>query len=154
VRNSDVGAASFDVDTFLFDYVCMNRIVWGVSNHERVSFRHSAGAPARFAETIAPALLRYSEESTSGIVQSIEAARAARIGDPEAVDKFLAARFTKSQVSAVKAAHMADEGRPIESLWDVATGVTAYARGIEYQDSRFELERAAGKVLDMVKVAA
>ena len=153
IRNSDVGAASFDIDTFLLDYVCMNRIVWGVTQHERVSFRHSKGAPERFAEQIAPALERYSHEATAGIVKSIEAAREARIGDKDAVTKFLAERFTRSQATAIAAAHMTDEGRPIETLWDVATAATAYARGIEYQDDRFALERAAGKVLDMVKVA-
>lgn len=149
IRNSDVGAASFDIDTFLFDYVCANRIVWGVSNHARVSFRHTKGAPERFAEQITPALERYREESTVSITQAIADARAARIGDKEAVREFLAKRFTRSQAVAIEAAHMADEGRPIESLWDAATGVTAYARGLEYQDSRFELEREAGKIMEL-----
>lgn len=149
IRNSDVGAASFDIDTFLFDYVCCNRIVWGVSNHARVSFRHSKGAPQRFAESIVPALERYREESTASIVTAIADARAHRIGDKDAVREFLAKRFTRSQAVAIEAAHMADEGRPIENLWDAATGVTAYARGIEYQDSRFELEREAGKILEL-----
>lgn len=152
VRNSDVGAATFEIDTFLFDYTCSNRIVWGVSDHAKVSFRHSKGAPERFAEQVAPALSRMHNESTHNIVASIAAAKAERIGKADDVDTFLLKRFTKSQTSAIKAAHLADEGRPIESLWDVATGATAYARGIEYQDARFEVERAAGKVLDLVKV--
>ena len=40
-----------------------------------------------------------------------------------------------------------DEDRPIENLWDAATGITAYARSIQYQDERVALERQAGKVL-------
>lgn len=154
VRNSDVGAASFEIDTFLFDYTCSNRIVWGVSDHARVSFRHSKGAPERFAEQVAPALQRMHHEGTHNIVASIAAAKESRLGNADDVTAFLGKRFTKSQTSAIKAAHLADEGRPIETLWDVATGVTAYARGIEYQDARFELEKAAGKVLEMVKIAA
>ena len=74
------------------------------------------------------------------------AARKARI---ENVDEFLSKRFTKSKASAIKAAHMNDEGRPIETLWDAATGVTAYARGVSYQDERVELEREGGRILDM-----
>lgn len=150
IRNSDVGAASFDIDTFLFDYVCCNRIVWGVSNHAKVSFRHSKGAPERFAEQVAPALERYTQEGTADIVTAIDAARAARIGDKDEVTAFMTKRFTKSQVSAISAAHIADEGRPIETLWDVSTGATAYARGLEYQDARFDIERKAGAVLDLV----
>jgi len=65
------------------------------------------------------------------------------------VDEFLMSRFTRSKSNAIKAAHMSDEDRPIESLWDVSTGVTAYARGVQYQDERVKLERAAGKVLDL-----
>lgn len=43
----------------------------------------------------------------------------------------------------------ADEHRPMESLWDVATGRTAYARAVPYQDQRVELERLGGKIIDM-----
>ena len=79
---------------------------------------------------------------------AIEAARKARL-DPDKVDAFLAARFSKSQVSAIKLAHLADEGRPIETLWDVNVGATAYARSIPFQADRLEVERKAGKVLAM-----
>jgi DNA-binding transcriptional regulator PaaX len=67
----------------------------------------------------------------------------------ENVDEFLNSRFSRSQTSAIKAAHMADEQRPIESLWDVSTGITAYAREIQHTDDRVKLEREAGKVLKM-----
>ena len=79
-------------------------------------------------------------------VLAITDAKAKRIDN---VDEFLMARFTKSQSNAIKAAHMGDEQRPIETLWDAATGITAYARGVQYQDERVDLERKAGKVLDM-----
>jgi hypothetical protein len=44
---------------------------------------------------------------------------------------------------------MQDEQRPIESLWDAATGITAYAREIAHTDDRVRLEREAGKVLKL-----
>lgn len=37
----------------------------------------------------------------------------------------------------------------IESLWDAATGITAFARAIPFADARFELELAAGDVLKL-----
>ena len=46
----------------------------------------------------------------------------------------------------IELAHLVEEGRPIETLWDAATAVTAYARGVNYQDERVALERAAGKI--------
>lgn len=108
VWNSEVGAATFGLATFLFDYVCCNRIVWGATQYSEVTLRH--------------------------------------IDD---VDKFLAQRFGRKIVDNIKAAHLSDEDRPIETLWDASTAITAYARSIEHQDRRVEVEREAGRVLDL-----
>ena len=83
----------------------------------------------------------------TGTQALIAAAQTKRIDD---LDAFLATRrFTASQISGIRAAHAADEGRPIETLWDLTTGMTAYARDIPHQADRVDLERAAGKVLQM-----
>jgi hypothetical protein len=149
VWNSEVGSATLGIATFLFDYVCCNRIVWGGTQYREVRIRHTAGAPDRWLEDVAPAIESYAHGSAQSVVKAIEDARAKRIGDDAAVTEFLARRFTRSQVSAIKAAHMADEQRPIESLWDAATGATAYARSITHQDARVDIEREAGKILDL-----
>ena len=88
----------------------------------------------------------------------IAAARAKRIaktegGDTnaEAVNNFLLRRFTKAQVNGMTAAHMLEEGRPIESLWDASVGATAYAKGIEWQNERVEVERKAGELLELAR---
>lgn len=144
--NSEVGAGTLGMAGFLFDYVCCNRIVWGAQDYAELRIRHTAGAPDRWLEDALPAIEAYANHSTHSIEQALAAARAKKL---DSVDEFLAKRFTRSQVSAIKAAHMADEQRPIETLWDAATGITAYARGVQYQDQRVDLERAAGKVLDL-----
>lgn len=146
VWNSEVGSSKFGIACFLFDYVCCNRIVWGAEGYQEITIRHTAGAPDRWLERVAPALEQYANNSVVGIQEGIKAAQKARV---ENVDDFLAKRFTRSQVTAIKAAHMTDEQRPIETLWDASTAITAYARGIEYQDNRVSIEREAGKVLDM-----
>jgi len=146
VWNSETGSRTLGVATFLFDYVCCNRIVWGAEQYKHVTIRHTAGAPDRFLEEVGPALREMSQSSSHDVVALIGEAKKKRVDN---VDEFLAKRFTKSQAKAIAAAHLSDEGRPIESLWDVTTGVTAYARGIQYQDERVALEREAGKILDM-----
>jgi hypothetical protein len=45
------------------------------------------------------------------------------------------------------AAHMAEEDRPIETLWDATVGATAYAKGIKWQDDRVDIERQAGRIM-------
>lgn len=146
VWNSEVGSATFGLATFLFDYVCANRIVWGAENFQEFKLRHTSGAPDRFIEQVAPALQRYAAGSTHSIVHAITDARAARVDD---LDKFLLQRFTKKQAEGIKVAHMADEHRPMETLWDVTTGVTAYARSIPHQDERVKLEREGGAILNL-----
>jgi len=37
----------------------------------------------------------------------------------------------------------------VETIWDAVTAITAYAKRDKYQASRIEIEREAGKVLDL-----
>lgn len=146
VWNSETGNSTFGIKAFLFDYVCRNRIVWGASDVEEIKIRHTASAPERFIEEIQPALLSFANSSQYSVKTAIENAKSARLDN---VDKFLANRFGARIVSRIKAAYMADEGRPMETAWDVVTGVTAYARGVAYQSDRVELETEAGKILQL-----
>ena len=146
VWNSEVGAATFGLATFLFDYVCCNRIVWGATQYSEVTLRHTASAPDKYIEQMAPALEAYANGSAQPVIKMIEDARTKRIDN---VDEFLAKRFGRKMVDAIKVAHDADEHRPIETLWDATTAVTAFARQIEHQDRRVDLERQAGQILDL-----
>lgn len=147
VWNSEVGASTLGIGTFLFDYACSNRIVWGAREYKEIRVRHSAGAPDRFIEEVAPALHAMSTSSTANLQAHIKAAQNTLLGDRLA--DFLSTRFGARTVPLLHDIHMDEEHRPIESLWDIATAVTAYARGIPNNDRRIELERDAGKVLDL-----
>lgn len=146
VWNSEVGSCRFGVKAFLFDYVCCNRIVWGAEGVEEISIRHTSGAPGRFLDEIQPALEAYMDGSTTSIRAALAAAQTTKLPD---VAKFLQDKFGAKSAERIQAAHLADEQRPIESLWDAATGATAYARTIEWQDDRVEVETKAGDLLKL-----
>lgn len=149
VWNSEVGSTTFGIATFLFDYVCGNRIVWGSTQYKQVTIRHTSGAPDKFIEEMRPALTAYANSSAATVVDAIDAARKARIdGKDGELDKFLASRFSRRLVEPIKAAHQREEGRPIETIWDATTAVTAYAKTVKWQDERVGLERQAGDLLD------
>lgn len=148
VWNSEVGAQTFGVAMFLFDYVCQNRIVWGAEGYREIRIRHSAGAPDKWLEQAVPVLEDYRQSGTSMTVDRIKAAQEAKLGDR--LDAFLGERFGRNMVDRIKAAHVEDEDRPIETVWDAVTGATALARSIQWQDDRVALERQAGKLLDLV----
>ena len=151
VTNSETGAGALRVKTFLFDYVCANRIVWGAHELDEISIRHTASAPDKFIDQVTPALLEYSRSSAANVSGVLRSAQASKI---DKVDKFLANRFGPRVAARVQHAHMMDEGRPIETVWDAVTGATAYARSIPWQAERVEFETQAGDLLDLVEVAA
>lgn len=146
--NSEVGSSTFGLGTFLFDYVCMNRIVWGAEGYTEIKIRHTAGAPDRWLQDVRPALDAYARSSAKSISDSVVKAQLAVLKADD-VEKFLSERFGKRLAQPIMMTHRTEEGRPIESLWDVATAATAYARGIEYQDERVAIERKAGAVMAM-----
>ena len=146
--NSEVGSTSMGIACFLYDYTCSNRMVWGVKEYKEIRLRHTVSAPDKWLEQVNPVIEAYAESSVAGIEQTIKNAQEAKIeGD---LNAFLQKRFTKTEVTQIKEAHVREEGRPIETLWDAATGVTAAAKKIGHQNDRVAMERKAGLLLDLV----
>lgn len=147
VQNSEVGSSSLRVTFFLFDYMCSNHLVWGATDIEEIAIRHTVTAPDRWLAEAMPTIKAYSNAAASPIEAKLIAAQQAKLDDSA---KWLANRFGPKKAKSFAEVHMIEEARPIESLWDAATAITAYAKGIEYMDDRVELEREAGKILDLV----
>jgi hypothetical protein len=145
--NSEVGDKTLGIGTFLFDFVCCNRIVWGASGFQKITIRHTSGAPERWVEEVIPVLEAYQHGSAKPVEDAIARAQEKRVQD---VNKFLGERFGAGLVDKLIAVHQLEENRPIETVWDVTTAVTAYAKGIPFQDARVDLERRAGALLDLV----
>ena len=149
--NSEVGSETIGMGTFLYDYVCCNRIIWGASNYQEVRMRHTSAAPDRWIEEVQPALIAYSKGSTKPIQDAIKEAQKTRLKNE--AGEFLAKRFGKGRATAIIAAHNLEEQRPIETVWDVVVGATAYAKGITWQDERTAVERLAGELVKLQGVA-
>ena len=148
VWNSEVGSQSIGAAFFLFDYACSNRIVWGAREFKEIRLRHTASAPDRWLEEVTPVLMDYANSSARNVEETIKNAQEKKLESD--LDKFLTNRFSGRMATAIKAAHEREEGRPIETLWDAVTGVTAYAKTIRNTDDRVVVERDAGKILDLV----
>lgn len=144
VANSEVGAGALKVRTFLFDFACSNRIVWGAEQVQDISIRHTASAPDRFLEQVQPALLSYANASAVGIEQALRDAQKARLDN---VADFLSKRYGPRRAAVLQSTHLLEEGRPIETVWDVVTAATAHARSIAYTADRVDAEAEAGQLL-------
>ena len=99
-------------------------------------------------EEVTPALLAYSNASANTVQTVLTTAQRTKV---DKVDEFLSKRFGPRVGQRVQAAHVADEGRPIETVWDVVTGATAYARSIPWTAERVEFETIAGEILESVQ---
>jgi hypothetical protein len=151
--NSEVGSAVFGLKTFLYRFVCNNRIVWGATDVKEIRIKHTGRARDRFADEGQQYLRRYAAESARKTVATIERAKRFELPDRSkgsTWESWLKSRgFTEAQAKA--AVHSAREAGEPRSLWDIINGVTASAREIPYTDQRVKLETQAGKLMDCVR---
>ena len=168
VWNSETGARTFGLMTFLFRVVCGNHLVWDAQDVSRMIVRHSSGGPARFDRQAMPALLSYVNSSAKPAEDAIAKAKEMRLIDLVNIpgqtvasetgrlgdewQKAFAAKydFRRAQVRDAVQFARAEEGR-CETLWDIINGFTASARSIEYADARIELESKAGKLMALAR---
>tara|TARA_R110000782_G_scaffold7051_3_gene23815 strand:- start:1477 stop:2676 length:1200 start_codon:yes stop_codon:yes gene_type:complete len=151
--NSETGSKTAGIAAMYLRGVCMNRNLWGVENFSEIKIRHTKFAPDRFAMEARPALQSFAQGATKTFVEGVQAAKAAVIAkDDDERLEFLTRRAGLSQrmAKAAAARHLEEEGRPVESVWDVAQAITAIARDVPHQDARVEMEKRAGALLDKV----
>lgn len=161
VWNSEVGAATFGIETFLFNTVCGNHICWGATDINRYVIRHTGGGPQRFLDEGAPMLLNHT--TTMPEIDTILNAQKLKLkelkvpglgGSSEVKDWQNAFStwkgFTRGEVREAWEIAEREEGR-CETLWDIMQGMTALARDIPHIDTRIDLERRAGKLLALAK---
>lgn len=151
--NSEVGSCRFDLLTFLYEYVCDNRIIWGASNVETMEIIHSKSAQDRFLNVEAK-LVEYMGQSDSIEIGKIQAAQNKQLADfagDEVQDQIAWVNLrTKIPVATVHNAWTlaAEEDQPTETVWDAVQALTAHSRSIPNQSQRTALERRAAALLN------
>lgn len=160
VWNSEVGSQTMGVKTFLHRYVCQNRIVWEATQIRELRIRHSKMAPERFLRDAMPLLASYSEAGAKNLEESVALAKRAHVArDIEGAEAWLRERgFGQEQSRAIVNLAEQDGGAEPDAqgnvkqtdptnLWNLAGGITAFARGIPYTDERVAMETKAGDLL-------
>jgi hypothetical protein len=168
VWNSEVGAKTLGITTFLFNEVCGNHIIWGAQDVNTMLVRHSSGAPARFDREAMPHLLDYINASAAPVEAALKKAAEIKLLDllPAAAlvtdvssDEFVKsfagkfAKFSRGEIRDAVIYAKAEEGK-CETLWDMVQGLTASAREYEWIDARMNLEQRAGSLLNIADALA
>lgn len=155
VRNSEVGAASFDVLTFLYEYVCGNHRVWGVSDVKELRLRHVGNNAAIAMQEWRIALRDYAEKSAGDDEAKITAAREMVIAGSkdDVLDRIFGLKTgaTRKQLETgyAKAVEHSDWYGDPNSVWGFAGGLTEVARDMPNADERYTLDNAGRKVMEM-----
>lgn len=152
VWNSEVGHHTFGFMTFLYDFVCDNRTVWGAREVKELRLKHTKNAPDRFVREVRPMLRDYAEASVVDVEAQLERATRKKVGssDEEVLNWLRTHDFTKKEGEAILRTAKVEEGGA-RTLWEVVNGGTAFARSIPYNDDRVVLEK---RVSGLLRVAA
>ena len=151
VGNSETGAATFWLQTFFFDVTCGNNYVYGASDVNRLSVRHSKNGPYRFDSEAWPVLRSYLEKEQGADVAQILAAKETLLPKEES-DLFGMLKkhgLTRGEYSTGKQYAIREEGE-CRTVWQLFSGLTASARDLDFIDSRTSLERRAGYLMKEV----
>ena len=152
LRNSDVGAAALSLDVFLFRAVCGNHIIWGFQHVAGFRRRH-VGASIQDAWTTSLNGVRAALDADTASDRTVvlRATRQELGADREAVLDAVVQRLDLSQKQAAEAYALAEQYEPNpRSVWGYAQGLTRLSQRTPWQDGRFALDRAAGRLIATV----
>jgi hypothetical protein len=142
--------------TFFYEFVCGNHRVWGASGVQELRIRHIGNADARAFGELEGELRKYADSSAADDELKIESARKMLLGSnkEEVLDAVFKLRIpTLSRKLLTEGYEKAEQrvdwyGDP-RSVWGLTGGLTEIARDSQYADRRIDIDRAAGKVLQV-----
>ena len=151
--NSEVGKATFGIQTFYFRGVCGNHIIWDASDVKEISLRHVGNADERAFAGLEVELKKYADDSAADIEQKIAYARGFVLKNKakeDVVDFIFSQRILtrKDAVRAYEAVVPEQDGDPY-TAYGYAQGITRLSQAEPNADTRVGYDRAAGKVLEM-----
>jgi hypothetical protein len=152
LRNSDVGAAALTLDVFLFRAICGNQVIWGFHHVAGFRRRH-VGASIHDDWTTSLRDVQHTLDADTAHDRTILLrAQSQELGQTrDAVIERVLQRLTVSAKQAGEAYTLAEtfESNP-RSVWGYVQGLTRLSQRTPWQDGRYELDRAASRLLTAV----
>ena len=153
VENSEVGARALKFTKFYYDKMCGNHIIWGASDVVEIDIRHIGAARDKF-QLYSADIRKYANESASDDEAVITRAKSTVIAATreEVLDKLFGLRQLKLSKKTIEAGldaiNLEQDGDP-NTVWGAVCGLTRYSQTLPYADQRTEVDKAAGKLLEV-----
>ena len=148
--NSEVGRRSLGVETFWYQQICANHIVWDAVEVVEFSRKHTANVHESLAEVrrIIQSLAARRNERRNGFAKAIQKAMETKLGDDAEEVRAVLARAGISRTLARQALDLAgQQGRfTVYTLVDV---LTRLSRQLVNAGDRTELDQRAGSLLSL-----
>jgi hypothetical protein len=149
VRNSEVGASTYELCTMYFRAVCQNRIIWGVEGRNVVRIRHNANAWERFIDeaiTHLDDICLDNGEIVAGVNRAKEKILAAT--DDDVVMRFKAMGLGEEAAHVAMLAYQNLEDRKVRTAWDFSQAASMLGHLHDHADQRLAVEKTASRFLD------
>jgi len=152
LRNSDVGAAALTLDVFLFRAICGNQIIWGFHHVAGFRRRHVGASIHDDWTSSLHEVQRTLDADTAHDRTILLRAQSQELGPTrDAVIDAVLQRLTLSAKHAGEAYTLAEQFEPNpRSVWGYVQGLTRLSQHTPWQDGRYELDRAASRLLTTV----
>lgn len=152
--NSEVGDRTLGAMSFLYNGMCCNHLIWGAQNVFEVNIKHVGDTRQKFA-LFAAKLREYARASMSDDSATIKRAASKLIASTkeDVLDTLFGKRSLKLTRTALDTGYDAvkqDEDGDPRTVWGIVQGLTRYSQTIPYADQRTEIDKNAGRILEMV----
>ena len=148
VWNSEVGCRSIGIETFWFQAICQNHIVWDAVEVVEFSRKHTANVHDSLGEIrrILDELVAKRDARRDSFAKAIASAMTAKLGnDAEEVQKVLGQNGITRSVA--KEALRIAERQGAFTIFSLVDAITRIAREVPYVGLRTELDQKAARLL-------
>lgn len=152
VQNSEVGDKSLAFMGFYFRDVCANHIIWGAERVAEVRFSHVGDVHGKFEEAVVS--VREYMDGAASVDEAEFREFTTKIGEDkkDVVDAIFGKRSIRLPRKTVEAGYDAvvpDEDGDPRTVWGILQGLTRISQEEAYAEDRVEVDRAAGKLLEV-----
>jgi hypothetical protein len=150
VWNSEVGSRSIGIETFWFQAVCQNHIVWDAVELVEFTRKHTANVHDALSEVrrIIEALVTKRDERRDGFAKVIKAAMEQTLGDDaDEVAKVLAQKAIPRSLAKRALEVAKEQGR--FTVFAVVDALTRLCREMQYAGERTEADQKVSRLLEL-----